>query len=117
MDINSLTASKIKELRLNIDKSQDELAQELKLSSSAYRRLENGSVDINLKTLEKLADFYQISVGEIINQKSQSIYNCQNSHGVAIKSPNSTFNYNFNVEAIEKAVDVLTDIIQKSKKK
>lgn len=118
MDINSLTASKIKELRLNINKSQEELATELGVSPSAYRRLENGSVDINLKTLERLADFYQVSIGEIINQKSQKIYNCQNSQNAVIESPNSTFiNCNFNVEALENAVDVMKDIIEKSKRK
>lgn len=116
MDINSLTASKIRELRLGVDKSQAEIAKELGLSPSAYVRLENGKIDIHLKVLERLADFYQISIGEIINQKNQDIYNCNNSHGFAIKSPNPTFNFNFNVEALENAVTVLNDIIDLSKK-
>jgi transcriptional regulator with XRE-family HTH domain len=116
MDVNSLTANKIKDLRLDTGKSQADIAKELGLSASAYLRLENGQVDINLKTVERIAEFYQISIGEVINQKSQNIYNCQHSHGVAIESPNSTFNYNFNVEAIEKAVEVMTDIVKKSKK-
>lgn len=117
MDINSLTASKIKELRLETGKPQNVIAKELGMSPSAYVRLENGNVDIDLKTLELVANFYQLSVGEIISQKNQDVYHLEGAHGVAIKSQNPTFNYNVDIPSLEKAVSVLTDIIKLGKGK
>lgn len=113
MDVNSLTANKIKELRLGLEKSQAEIAKELGLSHSAYERMENGKVDINLKMLERIANYYSISIPELITQKNSNNYYCENSQALAIQQGNNqTFNFNVNKEDLEKAVEVLTKIIK-----
>lgn len=117
MDINSLTASKIKELRLGIDKSQVELANELGISPSAYERLENGKVDINLKSIELIASYYNISVPELITQKNATSYHCEGSNAINIQSPHSTVNFNISKEDIDKVVEILTKITKETKGK
>ncbi len=110
MDINSLTASKIKELRLETGKSQVEIAKEMGISPSAYERLENGKVDINLKSLELVAKYYNLNVSELITQKNATSYHCENSNAINIQSPGSTVNFNVSKEDIDKVVEVLSKI-------
>lgn len=118
MDINSLTANKIKELRLDTGKSQDEISKEMGLSKSAYERLENGKIDINLKSLELVAKYYNLNVSELITQKTATSYHCEHSQALAIQQGNNqTFNFNVSKEDLEKAVEVLTKIINGSKGK
>lgn len=107
MDINSLTASKIKELRLETGKSQVDIAKEMGISPSAYERLENGKVDINLKSLELVAKYYNLNVSELITQKNATSYHCENSNAINIQSPNSTVNFNFSEEDAEKMVEIV----------
>jgi transcriptional regulator with XRE-family HTH domain len=116
MDVNSLTANKIKELRLGLDKSQAEIAKDLGISNSAYERMENGKVDINLKMLERIANYYNISIPELITQKNSINYYCEHSQAIAIQQGNNqTFNLNVEKEDLEKAIDVLTKIINVEK--
>ncbi len=111
MDINSLTANKIKELRADTGKSLEKLASELQLSKSAYERLENGKIDINLRSLELIANYYNISVSELIAQKSGVNYKCDNSTAIAIQQGNNqTFNLNLSKEEIDQLVNVLTKL-------
>jgi len=110
MDINSLTASKIKELRLETGKSQVDIAKEMGISPSAYERLENGKVDINLKSLELVAKYYNLNVSELITQKNATSYHCENSNAINIQSPGSTVNFNVSKEDIDKVVEVLSKI-------
>lgn len=117
MDINSLTASKIKELRLETGKSQVEIANEIGISPSAYERLENGKVDINLKSLELVAKYYNLNVSELITQKNATSYHCEGSNAINIQSPHSTVNFNISKEDIDKVVEVLTKISKESKGK
>lgn len=110
MDINSLTASKIKELRISTEKSQSEIAQDLGISHSAYERMENGKVDINLKMLERIATYYSITIPELITQKNSNSYHYENPNAINIQGPNSTFNFNLSKEDLDKVAEVLTKI-------
>jgi transcriptional regulator with XRE-family HTH domain len=111
MDINSLTANRIKELRLETGKSQEIIAKEMGLSKSAYERLENGKIDISLKSLEVVASYYSVTVNELITQKNGTSYHCENSQALAIQQGNNqTFNFNVSKEDIDKVVEVLSKI-------
>lgn len=118
MDINSLTANRIKELRLEVGKPQAEIAQSLGISPSAYERLENGKIDINIKTLERIATYYNISVPELITQKNSNNYHYENQSALNIQGPNSTFQLYLTKEDLDKADELLTKIktVKKAKK-
>ena len=60
---------KLKELRLNVGLTQEELASKLGLSRVNYTRYENGKVNPDYETIIKLADFYDISLDELFDRK------------------------------------------------
>lgn len=55
MDINTLTAVRVKETRLKQGLSAEAVAMELGLSKSSYSRLENGQTEITLVKIEALS--------------------------------------------------------------
>ena len=61
---------KLKELRLAENLTQQQLADELKISRVSYTRYEKGSVRPDYETLIKIADYYDISLDEIFNRKT-----------------------------------------------
>ena len=63
---------RIKELRVDKDLSQKELADILNVTRSAYSNYENGIRDIPVDILSRLADFYGTSVDYIIGRTDQS---------------------------------------------
>ena len=54
--------SRIKALRVDSDTTQQELADYLNLTRSAYSNYENGIRDTPVEILAGIADFYQTSV-------------------------------------------------------
>lgn len=61
---------KLKELRKAENLTQQQLADELKISRVNYTRYENGSVRPDYETIIKIADYYDISLDDIFNRKS-----------------------------------------------
>ena len=51
---------RIRTLRLEKDLTQDELAYEIKISRDHLSNLENGKYPINIKTLYKFAEFFNV---------------------------------------------------------
>lgn len=66
MNINQLTADKIKELRLKAGLTADFVAQSLHITRGAYSQMENGKTAITLTRLEALAVIFNVSVSELI---------------------------------------------------
>jgi transcriptional regulator with XRE-family HTH domain len=60
MNINELTAIKIKELRRSIGFSAESVASDLGISKTALSQLENGKVEITLTRLESLSKVFNI---------------------------------------------------------
>ncbi len=61
---------KLKELRKAENLTQQQLADELKISRVNYTRYENDSVRPDYETIIKIADYYDISLDDIFNRKS-----------------------------------------------
>ncbi|MBE6012960.1 helix-turn-helix domain-containing protein [Anaeropeptidivorans aminofermentans] len=59
---------KIKDLRDDKDLTQQELADYLKISRSAYQNYESGTRGIPIEILSKIADFYCTSVDYLIGR-------------------------------------------------
>lgn len=57
---------RLKTLRENRELSQENLADELKVSQSAYSKWESGQTDISYQTLCKIAEFYGTTMSELL---------------------------------------------------
>jgi len=56
----------LKELRKSHGYTQLDLAAALEIDNSTYAKIERGTTDINLSKLEKIANFYKMSVIELL---------------------------------------------------
>ena len=66
MDIITLTANKIKEIRISLGLTAESVAADLHISKSAYSELENGHTDITLKKLQAIASLWNIDIAALI---------------------------------------------------
>ena len=58
---------RIKNLRLENNKSQKEIAKYLEVDLSTYNKYEKGSRKLNNEVVKKLAEYYNISVSDIVD--------------------------------------------------
>jgi transcriptional regulator with XRE-family HTH domain len=63
---------KLIELRKQNKITQDDLAKALKISRSAIGNYETGIREPNFETLEKIADYFNISMAELLNDNQAS---------------------------------------------
>ncbi|WP_040196323.1 helix-turn-helix domain-containing protein [Candidatus Soleaferrea massiliensis] len=61
----------IKELRIDADKKQWEIAKHLGVVQNTYSKYENGVIEWTAPLLEKLADFYGTSVDYLIDRTDE----------------------------------------------
>lgn len=64
---------KIKELRIKAGISQRELAQKLGYFPQAISRYESGQGEPNVETLIKLANFFNVSIDELVGRETDTI--------------------------------------------
>ncbi len=64
---------KLKEYRLKIGLTQSEIAFKLGMNQQSYSRYENGTTEPNIETLIKIADFFQISIDDLLGRKCNVI--------------------------------------------
>lgn len=58
---------RIKNLRLENNKSQKELAKHLEIDLSTYNKYEKGSRKLSNEVVKKLAEYYNVSVSDIVD--------------------------------------------------
>ena len=58
---------RIKNLRLENNKSQKELAKHLEIDLSTYNKYEKGSRKLSNEAVKKLAEYYNVSVSDIVD--------------------------------------------------
>jgi len=113
MNINQLTANKIRETRQKLQLSAEHVAHELQIDKSNYSKLENGKVEINMNRLQELADIFKVSLSSLMPFDDKSIYN--------IKQANYSFNdYQVHnqmispdlIEILQKTADTLTKVVE-----
>jgi transcriptional regulator with XRE-family HTH domain len=79
--------SRIKQLREMRGFSQKVIAGHLDMTQANYHKLESDKFDIRLEYLEKLANFYKISLAELIASEQSSVrveHNGNNHNGVVV---------------------------------
>lgn len=59
---------RIRDLREDSDKTQQEIADHLNMHRSVYRRYETGERELPIWALEKLADYYHTSTDYILGR-------------------------------------------------
>ena len=67
MKIQTRTRLRIKNLRLENNKSQKEIAKYLEVDLSTYNKYEKGSRKLSNEVVKKLAEYYNISVSDIVD--------------------------------------------------
>lgn len=65
--IQSKVRIRIKNLRLENNKTQDDIAKYLEVDKSTYNKYENGRRKINNDVVKKLAEYYNIKVSDIVD--------------------------------------------------
>jgi len=78
-DILTTVGEKIRLLRKNRDLTQENVAELLKMSHSAYAKMERGETDMTLKKLDQVAQVFGIQAVDILQiGQSQKIENSSN---------------------------------------
>lgn len=72
MDFSNI-GKRIQTTRMKNKISQKEMADFLGISMNYISRLENGKTKIELKTFIKICDFLNISIYDVLNEKSDNI--------------------------------------------
>ena len=67
MKIQARARLRIKNLRLENNKSQKEIAEFLEVDLSTYNKYEKGSRKLSNEVVKKLAEYYNISVSDIVD--------------------------------------------------
>jgi transcriptional regulator with XRE-family HTH domain len=80
---------------------QSTLAERLGITTSSYSRIENGEVQISINNLKKIADTLEVSLQELLNQSTGSVYNFNNSAPVLQQGHHLTLNVNLTPEQFE----------------
>lgn len=64
---------KIKDLRVDNDLTQAQIAEILMCDQSLYSKYERGEREIPLKLLVKLADFYNVSLDYLVGRTNKKV--------------------------------------------
>lgn len=63
-----MTFPRIRDLREDSDKKQIEVAKYLNIDQSTYSDYENGKINIPIEQLIKIADFYNVSLDDLVGR-------------------------------------------------
>jgi len=67
-------ASELRRLRLKFGMTQGDLAIALKISRSAISMYENGDREPDFETIEKIADYFNVSIANLMDDTADSSY-------------------------------------------
>ena|GEM_PF-1232907 len=70
---NFMFSKKLKELRINSGLSQTQLAKQLEVSQQSYARWESGKYTPTLDTIQKVSNYFNAPIEELISDKPLSI--------------------------------------------
>lgn len=68
---------KIRELREKHHLSQEEMAEKMNISSSAYGKFERAETRLTITKLEQIAEIFNINIIELINTSCEKLYHNQ----------------------------------------
>ena len=83
---------KLKTLREFNNYSQEYIAGQLNISQAAYSKIENGTTQLALEHLTKLADIYKLTPNDILGWGDRNTINNKDCNGVAAGSQHLVIN-------------------------
>lgn len=113
MNVNSLTALKLRKLREEEGISQEDLAARVGLSPAQIGRIENGKVEITLLHLEVFSKYFQKSIFELIGQKTGTTSHWHQPKGIIQNGESNHFQCQLSPEVLEKIMTLVSDVDRK----
>ena len=111
---------RLKELRKNSHKTQEEMAALIGLTRGAYANIENGRREPDFDALNKFADFFGVSVDYLIGRDEQTPKPIAEASRDGLTAEEASLLRNFrelNEEGQEKMLDYADDLVQSGKYK
>jgi transcriptional regulator with XRE-family HTH domain len=113
MNINELTAHKIKEFRLKLNYKSKDVAKALEIERANYSKLENGKTEITLKKLELIANFFKIPIQSFVGSNHNQNISVTNGEHSPIQNANVINNIDpFLVETLKDTIKSLTKTVE-----
>ncbi|MBY5034159.1 helix-turn-helix transcriptional regulator [Streptococcus gallolyticus] len=76
----------LKKLRLEFGMTQKELAEELGTSQQSYMKWETGKTSPTLKSVEKIAQFFDVPISSLVNDNSLNIEDVLNAEYLSLNN-------------------------------
>lgn len=109
MDLNKLSAAKIREIRLGLGITAESVANDLGIAKANYSRLENGKVEISLNRIEALSKIFKVPL--------QSFLPAQGTQTIQVTNGDNSQNYTVKEQHINNGADpALVEMLQASLK-
>ncbi|MDP1800867.1 MAG: helix-turn-helix transcriptional regulator [Bacteroidota bacterium] len=102
--MNKKVGEKIRQLRAVSGLSQDNVAEEIGMSSGNYGKIERGEIDVSSTHLMKIAKTLKVNVSDFFEEKKANIKETKTDYGFATKEE---------LSEIAQAVQLLTKEIAK----
>ena len=118
-----ILGSKIKTIREMKNFTQEYIAEKLEMSQSNYSRIERNQINIPIKTLQTIAEIFDITLTELIEFDAKHFFNSLNNQSINadIKNkPNSDLlqkTYEKHITSLNKEIEHLKGIIGELMKK
>lgn len=118
MDLNKLSAARIKEIRMGLGLTAESVANELGIAKANYSRLENGKVEISLNRLEALSRIFKLPLQAFFPAStSQTIQITNGENSQNIKEQHITNNSDPTlVEILQNSLKILSDALERGKR-
>lgn len=114
--MNKTIGKRIREIRKNKGMSQEELADLLNISQSAYQRIENGETGSWAAHLERLSEILEVKPEDLIASDTNNFHNTGHTSGLAFQNIGSINTVNTLseklIEQYEKRIEELMKRIQ-----
>jgi len=118
-----ILGSKIKTIREMKNFTQDYVAERLEMSQSNYSRIERNEINIPIKTLQTIADIFDITLTELIEFDAKYFFNSVNNQTINGDIKNQSNPeliqkaYEDHIESLNKEIEHLKGIINELMKK
>lgn len=67
-----MIGDRLKEIRNASNKTQNDISTYLNIEQSAYSKYENNIRNVNIETLVKIADYYKITLDNLVGRKTET---------------------------------------------
>jgi transcriptional regulator with XRE-family HTH domain len=109
MEINSIVASKIREIRKELDWSSESVAMKLGITKGAYSNLENGKVEVTVAKIEILSKIFNKPMASFLPNIG-SVTQINNGEGNNVNCV--TYNDNKNTELINNLEKIIQETVK-----